>query len=46
MGEYTAGSGQDSEMMVNNTIGESNVTCVICGKPMIDISHGKHRLFI
>ena len=32
--------------MVNNTIGESNVTCVICGKPMIDISHGKHRLFI
>ena len=37
IGEYTVGSGHDSEMVVNDTMGERNVTCVTCGKPMVKI---------
>ena len=34
VGELTAGSGRGSEMMADDTTGERNVTCVICGKPI------------
>ena len=41
MGEYTAGSRRDSEMMADNATAEMIVMCVKCGKPMVKISYSK-----
>ena len=44
VGEHTAGYG--SEMMADNTTGERNVTCVICGKPMVKVFSYQQTTFM
>ena len=46
VGEHTAGSERGSEMMADNTTGERNVTCVICGKPMVKVFSYQQTTFM